>query len=161
MDVTSEDEHGATPPNLAKKSVVIVDLWNLRGTLKDSGLDEDFSFSGIKSLLELFDLTPSLLHVVGPVMQLQHASVPGNQGARFLRKSREHIWKIVTEARAAGVKTPPTPPGGLWVGEIGVDAIIAMLALHYCSSSEYQDHETVVLSSDKDLLGLRFRTMGQ
>lgn len=160
MDVTSEDEHGATPPNLAKKSVVIVDLWNLRGTLKDSGLDEDFSFSGIKSLLELFDLTPSLLHVVGPVMQLQHASVPGNQGAQFLRKSRDHIWKIVTEARAAGVKTPPTPPGGLWVGEIGVDAIIAMLALHYCSSSEYQDYETVVLSSDKDLLGLRFRTMG-
>lgn len=160
MDVTTQTERVATTRPNPRKCVVIVDLWNLRGTLKDSRLDEVFSFSGIKSLLELFDLSPSLLHVVGPVIQLQHGSVVANQSAGFLQKSRSHIWKIVNEASTAGVKTPPTPPGGMWAGEIGVDAIIAMLALYYCSSSKYQDHEIVVLSSDKDLLGLRFRTEG-
>ncbi len=158
MHVTDEEKGVAAARLQPRKCVVIVDLWNLRGTLKASGVDEIFSFSGIKSLLELFDLSPSLLHVVGPVMQLQHGSVIANQGARFLQRSRNHIEKIVKEARSAGVKTPATPPGGLWAGEVGVDAIIAMLALHYCSSSEFQDHETVVVSSDSDLLGLRFRT---
>jgi hypothetical protein len=93
-------------------------------------------------------------------MQLEHGSVSARPNKKFLQKSRSHIFELVKEASKAGVTTPATPPGGLWAGEIGVDAIIAMLALHYCSSSEYQDHETVVLSSDKDLLGLRFRTMG-
>jgi len=160
LNAIAENKNATTPPSPPRECVVIVDLWNLRGTLKDSRLDEAFSFSGIKSLLELFDLSPSLLHVVGPVMQLQHGSVVTNQSAGFLQKSRSHISKIVNEAGNAGVKTPVTPPGGLWAGEIGVDAIIAMLALHYCSSSKHQDHEIVVLSSDKDLLGLRFRTKG-
>lgn len=159
VSTAHEENAAASPEKGRRKCVVIVDLWNLRGTLKDSGHDEEFGFWGVKSMLELFDLTPSLLHVVGPVMQLQHGSVSAKSGGEFLQKSRDHIFKIVEEASKAGVMTPATPPGGLWAGEIGVDAIIAMLALHYCSSSEYQDHETVVLSSDKDLLGLRFRTM--
>jgi len=160
MDETVESKNAAIPPSPPRECVVIVDLWNLRGTLKDSGLDEEFSFSGIKSMLELFDLSPCLLHVVGPVMQLHHGSVVANQSARFLQESRSHISKIVKEARDARVKTPVTPPGGLWAGEIGVDAIIALLALHYCSSSEYHNHEIVVISSDADLMGLRFGTKG-
>jgi hypothetical protein len=110
MDVTSEDEHGAAPPNLAKKSVVIVDLWNLRGTLKDSGLDENLNFSGIKSLLELFDLTPSLLHVVGPVMQLEHGAISARPSNQLLQDSRTHIIELVREASNVVVTTPVTSP---------------------------------------------------
>lgn len=137
-----------------KQCVVIVDCENLKGSLKDMHLNEVFTYSGIKKLLKLFDLTPRVLHMVGPVMLLQHASVATNPDPRIIRRTRAHVGDVVEAARRDNVTTPPTPPGGLWAGEVGSDAIAALLALHYCSSDEYSDHEVVVLSSDVDLWGL-------
>jgi len=46
-----------------KQCVVIVDYENVRGSIRDAR-DNKFTCSGIKTLLELFHLTPRVLHVV-------------------------------------------------------------------------------------------------
>lgn len=131
---------------------VILDLANVQGSLKEVS-KSPCTVRGIKTLFELFGRRICELQVVAPVMTLQHSAFPDMAHNWRTREYRRLLdaWKI--EATKLEINFPIAPPGGLWSGEVGVDAIIALLALHYVSNDS--SLETIIFSSDADLQGLR------
>ena len=136
---------------------VIVDFANVMGSMekKKSGLSKKCSVTGFRNLFQLFDFTLTEIHVVAPMMLLKHSAIvaPGySESAKKVEKTRDTLDQWSREAVELGIAMPIAPPGGLWQGEIGVDAIVAMLAIFYASCDV--SRETIIFSTDADLQGL-------
>ena len=136
---------------------VIVDFANVMGSMekKESDLSKKCSVTGFRNLFQLFDFTLTEIHVVAPTMLLKHFAFAESTplATEMVKNTRDTLDQWSREAKTLGIEMPIAPPGGLWHGEIGVDAIVAMLAIFYASCDV--SRETIIFSTDADLQGLR------
>ena len=143
----------------SRKCRVIVDYANVTGSLwtREEDLRSKCSVLGFKNLFQLFDFELKEIHVVAPMMSLKHSAIVDpsrftDQTVDKVNKTRRKLNQWSIEAEKLGIAMPIAPPGGLWHGEIGVDAIVAMLAIFYASCDD--GLETIIFSTDSDLQGL-------
>lgn len=134
---------------------VIVDFANVMGSMAEKELSKKCSVTGFRNLFQLFDFTLTEIHVVAPTMLLKHFAFAEStpRATELVKNTRDTLDQWSREAKTLGIEMPIAPPGGLWQGEIGVDAIVAMLAIFYASCDV--SRETIIFSTDADLQGLR------